>query len=153
MQTIGRLEMQYRVRYEFRLVGSEQGITECADVFRLADSHRQGHLRYQLNAEFPLNTREMEDGTIYSTLSNEIFINTGQQIASHKLLDQNRAYAGLGYQVSKIVSLEAGYLKQLVFRFNNAAGSNIDDHNIVQVSLSLNNFGEFLKPKNQAIPE
>jgi hypothetical protein len=48
------------------------------------------------------------------------------------VFDQNRAYAGVGYQAGRHTRLEAGYLNQLVLRAN---GLEMENNHTLQLAL------------------
>lgn len=93
-QSIGRVNIQHRYRFEQRWSN---------DNFKM-------RLRYFLAANLPLNHSVMEDGTLYLSAYNEVFINT-----KNTLFDRNRLYGGLGYQLNSHMKFEVGYMNQ---RFN-----------------------------------
>ena len=89
---IGIVSLTHRYRFEQRFV---------EDVFKM-------RLRYFLAAKIPLI--KVEDGftKFYLSAYNEVFLNTESAV-----FDRNRVYAGLGYQLSKRIRMEAGYMNQL----------------------------------------
>ena len=89
---IGIVSLTHRYRFEQRFV---------EDVFKM-------RFRYFLAAKIPLI--KVEDGftKFYLSAYNEVFLNTESAV-----FDRNRVYAGLGYQLSKRIRMEAGYMNQL----------------------------------------
>jgi len=89
---IGIVSLTHRYRSEQRFV---------EDVFKM-------RFRYFLAAKIPLI--KVEDGftKFYLSAYNEVFLNTESAV-----FDRNRVYAGLGYQLSKRIRMEAGYMNQL----------------------------------------
>ena len=89
---IGIVSLTHRYRFEQRFV---------EDVFKM-------RFRYFLAAKIPLI--KVEDGftKFYLSAYNEVFLNTDSAV-----FDRNRVYAGLGYQLSKRIRMEAGYMNQL----------------------------------------
>lgn len=52
---------------------------------------------------------------LFCSLQNEVFLNLGDKAAVNgKVFDQNRAYAAMGYRVSKQFDVELGYLNQYI---------------------------------------
>ncbi len=90
---IGRAVFEHRYRFEQRWIN---------DKFRT-------RFRYRLLTLVPLNNFELEKGTFFLSLYDEIFINN-----SPDFFDRNRFYAALGYQLSKTTSLQLGMLHQQV---------------------------------------
>jgi len=93
---IGRAVFEHRYRFEQRWIN---------DNFKT-------RFRYRLLALVPLNSFEMEEGSIFLSLYDEVFINN-----SANFFDRNRFYVALGYQLSKTTSLQMGMLHQQVSSF------------------------------------
>jgi len=92
-QTIGRVNLQHRYRFEQRFF---------TDVFRL-------RFRYFLSFAIPLSRKVMADDTFYLSGYNEIFLNT-----SDNAFDRNRLYGGLGYRLNSKLRFEIGYMNQFL---------------------------------------
>lgn len=92
-QSIGRLLLQHRYRFEQRFI---------ADDLRL-------RFRYFLALNIPLNQALMGPKTWYISAYNEIFLNTEANV-----FDRNRLYAGLGYQLNPKFRAELGYMNQFL---------------------------------------
>ncbi|WP_139925767.1 DUF2490 domain-containing protein [Hymenobacter sp. DG01] len=98
-----RVKFQHRYRLEQRWV-------------QLMPAHSYTYLnrmRYQLRLALPLMGRELAPGVPFAVASDELFLGFGRH-ETNSFIKQNRAYAGLGYQISKAASVEVGYLNQLV---------------------------------------
>lgn len=152
-QTIGRVSLQHRFRYEFRFLGKAFTETENINSFTggggyegFSDNTR-GRIRYLLRANIFLNSEKMQAKTLYSANWDEIFVSTGGKVGNSNLLDQNRIFLGLGYKFDGHFRLEAGYINQTIFRFNNVAKNNVDSNSGVLLTLFLDDFGGFLKGK------
>ena len=90
----------------------------------------------------------MESKTLYVQAYNELFVNIGNNVANINLLDQNRVLIGLGYKMNNFFAIEAGLMRQTIFRFNNADKNNVDRNNILQLNFAVTNFeGIFNKKK------
>ncbi|WP_167851929.1 DUF2490 domain-containing protein [Hymenobacter elongatus] len=98
-----RLHVQHRYRLEQRWVrfGPQQSFTYLNRV------------RYQLRLAMPLFAPRIKPGVSYLVAADELFIGFGAN-AGRTIFDQNRAYAALGYQATKSLAVEVGYLNQLV---------------------------------------
>ena len=90
-QRIGSVALQHRYRFEQRFV---------EDDFKL-------RFRYFLGLSAPLSFKKGAGSGFYLSAYNEIFLNTKSSV-----FDRNRLYGGLGYQLSKNIRLEAGYMNQ-----------------------------------------
>jgi hypothetical protein len=69
----------------------------------------ENRIRFRLGTQIPLSFLDAEK--YYVTASNEVFINTGADVA-YNTFDQNRAYVGLGYKISKSTKVELGFMEQ-----------------------------------------
>jgi len=94
-------------------------------------------IRYQFRTVLPLAgpMEVLHPNTPYLVASEELFVNFGSNVASQNIFDQNRAYAGVGYQITQATAVELGYLHQLLAQSN----GNVYEHNhTVQVSVNFN---------------
>lgn len=89
-QEIGRVNIQHRYRYEFRYINSTGG----------------NRMRYRIQLTIPINGEKVEKGIFFFTANNEFFINN--QPAWE--FDQNRLYLAAGWQFSKTLNFQLGYL-------------------------------------------
>ena len=88
---VGKLGLSHRYRFEQRFV---------EDDFKM-------RFRYFLGFKFPLQHKEDGTSPLYLSAYNEVFLNTESSV-----FDRNRVYGGLGYQFSKVLRLELGYMNQ-----------------------------------------
>lgn len=65
----------------------------------------QNRIRYQLEAELPLQGASLDDKELYLTAFDELFIGFGQNVG-HNVFNQNRLSGGLGYQCTDNAKLE-----------------------------------------------
>lgn len=66
-------------------------------------------IRHNVMLSIPLNHKTMQDKTWFALLNNEVFINLGKEIV-YNIFDQNRAFAGFGYQLNKYFNFHVGYM-------------------------------------------
>ncbi|WP_452601509.1 DUF2490 domain-containing protein [Pontimicrobium sp. MEBiC06410] len=90
-QSVGRLKLGHRYRFEQRFVESE---------FKM-------RFRYFLSLKYPLGLNEEQDYKVYLSAYNEIFLNTKSSV-----FDRNRLYGGVGYKLNKSLRFELGYMNQ-----------------------------------------
>ena len=90
-QSIGKLGIQHRYRFEQRFV---------EDDFKL-------RFRYFFGISYPLTDQ------LYLSSYNEIFLNTVQNA-----FDRHRLYGGLGYKLSDRIKIELGYMNQFLINSN-----------------------------------
>ena len=140
-QQLGKLRIDHRLRYEFRWIGQNQSVDDKSFIYGgdFSSTTHKERFRYQIKGSLPLGKEKMEDKTWYFQAYNELFVNIGEQVANTNLLDQNRVLIGLGYRINKNISVEAGYMQQAVFRFNNSAKNNVDLNNILQLNFVISN--------------
>ncbi|WP_339888969.1 DUF2490 domain-containing protein [uncultured Flavobacterium sp.] len=90
-QNSGKVGISHRYRVEERFVESD---------FKM-------RFRYFLGLKIPLQNKEEEINSFYLSAYNEVFLN-----AESSVFDRNRVYGGLGYQFSKDLKFELGYMNQ-----------------------------------------
>jgi len=90
-QSVGRLKLGHRYRFEQRFVESD---------FKM-------RFRYFLSLKYPLGLNEEKGYKLYLSAYNEIFLNTKSSV-----FDRNRLYGGLGYKLNKNLRFELGYMNQ-----------------------------------------
>ncbi|WP_426493104.1 DUF2490 domain-containing protein [Hymenobacter sp. 102] len=98
-----RLRLHHRYRLEQRWVQLRPG----------QDFTYLNRMRYQLQLVLPLLGPELSNGMPYAVAANEVFLGFGRG-SGGRLFQQNRAYLGVGYQISKASAVELGYLNQFV---------------------------------------
>jgi hypothetical protein len=95
-----RFYFNNRFRYEQRFVENQDFRTRY---------------RYSLMLNVPLNKVTMEEKAFYIALYNELFINGQRDIGNGKTVeyfDRNRAYAAVGYVISKGLRTQLGIMNQ-----------------------------------------
>ena len=66
-------------------------------------------IRYSHLFQIPFSKQSINKGSLFGVLGNEVFISFGKNVRAN-VFDQNRFFAGLGYQFSKSNSLHVGYM-------------------------------------------
>ncbi len=66
-------------------------------------------LRYNMSFFIPLKGKEMLPKTPFIAVMNEVFLNFGKRIL-YNTFDQNRFFAGLGYQFTSHLNAQLGYM-------------------------------------------
>jgi hypothetical protein len=94
--------MQY-VRLEERFRRKPNG-AELSDEY--AFNYR---VRYNISFTIPLKGKSVEPKTPFIFINDEVMINFGEEIV-YNYFDQNRFFAGVGYQFSKHLNAQIGYL-------------------------------------------
>lgn len=120
--SVRRLNVSHRVRLEQRFLQThvDKGAGEVVDegyaVF-------QNRLRYRLMVMLPLTRASLDPKTWFASVYNEAFLSGGENVTFHEP-DQNRLYAGAGYQFAKPLSVQAGVLYQMLIKANGAQQEN-----------------------------
>jgi Protein of unknown function (DUF2490) len=105
----GALDLEHRYRVEQRLI---ETIASGGNYLRY-----QNRFRYQMKAVLPI-TKADAHGRQWSLFAgDEILIHFGPNHGPSPL-DQNRAFAGVGYKFTKNNKLEVGYLNQFILQRN-----------------------------------
>jgi len=124
-QKVGnRVYLTHRFRYEQRFVEKQNFRTRY---------------RYNLFINIALNYKEMQKGTVYLALYNELFINGQKKVSatsSTEYFDRNRAYVAMGYHLKNNLKVQLGIMNQT----NNAIGKN-------QLQLSIHHTIQGKQPK------
>jgi hypothetical protein len=119
--SVGRWNISHRGRLEQRFVQVHQNyngeiVSEGYDLYL-------NRARYRLAVNVPLNHAKMEPKTVYASLYDEIFFEWGKNVVYHKP-DQNRVFAGLGYQVNKQFSFQGGFFYQTLIKLSGVKQEN-----------------------------
>ncbi|PCJ81901.1 MAG: hypothetical protein COA49_02755 [Bacteroidetes bacterium] len=93
---IGRVKFEHRYRIEQRWV----------------NLNYKARFRYRLMLLLPINKPQIETGTLFIGVYDEVFINS-----KSTFFDRNRLYGALGYQFSSTIGVQLGVLFQQVSDF------------------------------------
>ncbi|MDW8297603.1 MAG: DUF2490 domain-containing protein, partial [Raineya sp.] len=107
----GRIFVEHRYRYEARWT---------LRGFR-------NRFRYRLQLQIPLNKPIFEPKTLFSTISNELFLTDRATY-----FERNRFFVGLGYQWNSNLTQQIGWLYQFDYFINDEIGKNF-----LQITLAL----------------
>ena len=100
-QYLQRLKIEHRYRAEQKWVNS---------------SYRN-RFRYRLNMMLPLNKAKLVAGSIYLNAYDEVFLNNK---TPH--FERNRFFAGAGYILSPVTTIQAGYVNQYNYSLTESGG-------------------------------
>jgi hypothetical protein len=118
---IGKVHLSHRGRLEQRHI--EVHTTENGDIINHGYDLYLNRFRYRLLLNIPFKGTEIGPKTLYASFYDEVFIEWGKAIVYHKP-DQNRLFAGLGYQVNKKVGVNGGFLYQMLVKLNGVQQEN-----------------------------
>ncbi len=112
---IGRFNLSPRGRLEQRFVqvhAEHDGgvINEGYDVYL-------NRVRYRFMATVPFNHSKIEPQTYFGACYDEVFVSWGDLVTFHEP-DQNRLFAGVGYQVNQPLAIQVGFLYQMLIKAN-----------------------------------
>lgn len=107
--SVSRFNMSHRLRLEQRFV--QDHANEEGDDY----SVHANRLRYRFMTNIPLNHQKIEPKTYYISVYDEIFYSWGGPVEYHHP-DQNRIFAGLGYQATKLISFQGGFFYQMLIK-------------------------------------
>lgn len=113
--TTGRFAWNHRYRLEQRWL--ERLGTTGADSAKHLGWNYSNRFRYMARLTTAPGGGAPKDGKPYFTAYDEIFLSFGR-IVRYNVFDQNRAFAGVGYQWSPKIRAELGYMNQFVLRSN-----------------------------------
>jgi hypothetical protein len=130
--SIGRLSFNHRARLEQRFL--QVHADQNGDVINLGYDLYMNRFRYRFVANIPINNSKMDTKTFYASVYDEFFFSWGDAVTFHKI-DQNRIFFGLGYQVTKDVSFQGGYLYQMLVKAN---GAKQENNSGIQIQLTYN---------------
>ena len=98
--------------------------TAEGDVIDEGFTNRQSRLRYRFMTKVPLGRKKDFDArTWYAAAYDEVFYSWGKAVTFEEP-DQNRLFGGLGYQVNKPLSIQAGFFYQMLIKANGAQQEN-----------------------------
>lgn len=117
-----RLKLEHRYRIEQRW-------------FRFRDDHTEfrQRFRYRLNGFLPLNKQKIEPGTVFLVAYDEVFLNPKGPV-----FERNRVYGGLGYQFTKHLIVQAGYVNQANYNYTASQGQFILQNTAAKNNVVLN---------------
>lgn len=108
LEYFDRIKIENRVRIEQRWLNSDY----------------RNRFRYRLNLIVPFNHPKIQANTVFTSVFDEVFFNN-----KAPNFERNRISAALGYQFTKAISLQAGWMNQ----YNNLPTSTNDKNNMMVV--------------------
>ncbi|MGZ3920685.1 MAG: DUF2490 domain-containing protein [Bacteroidia bacterium] len=174
-QKIGKLEIQQRYRFEFRIISNKDtarangGTTDYGRAMNYQENGQKMRLRYMVRFNYPLNGKSTgTKGSTYLSVWNEAFIGMGANTVDTKMFDQDRVVVLLGrYLKCKYpIKVEVGYTWQYAPKYDIAIAPgqvkggaydygklNWEANNALQVYLICDDFHKFgFKKKKEEVP-
>src|SRR5690606_23550774 len=118
----GLVVTDHRLRLEQRFIQSHI-VTPDDGVVYEGYKNRQFRVRYRFQARAPLNSRQIEAGTWFLGIYDEVFVSRGKTVTFHEP-DQNRIFIGPGYQFTERLTVNLGFLYQMLIKANGAQQEN-----------------------------
>lgn len=119
---VGRFHIQHRLRYEWRFAQTNSLDSLGAVVYDNTYTNYKNRIRYRLSANIALTKKDIEPNTLYLRVWDELMMGFGDPIRypTYKIEDniQNRVFVGVGYQVTKPISISLGILYQMQMKSN-----------------------------------
>ena len=100
-QYLHRLKIEHRYRAEQKWVNNKY----------------RNRFRYRLNMMLPLNKAKLVAGSIYLNVYDEVFLNNEEP---H--FERNRFFAGAGYILTPVTTIQAGYVNQYNYSLTESGG-------------------------------
>lgn len=119
--SIGKWMLSHRLRLEQRYL--QVHINQGGIIFDDGYSLDVNRARYRFYATLPLNNEKLDPKTFSFNVYDEIFASWGSPITYNKP-DQNRIFIGMGYQFTKMISIQAGALYQMLIKANGTKQEN-----------------------------
>jgi len=116
------------INHRFRVV--QQSIHLPNQILKL------GRLRYRFELELPITNSTLAPQTLFVSASNEMFVNFGSNVEV-PILNQNRAFLGLGYKFNSKSALVLGYMNQYIIKSDDV---HIESNNTLSAVVVYNLF-------------
>ncbi|MEQ9403618.1 MAG: DUF2490 domain-containing protein [Cyclobacteriaceae bacterium] len=129
----GGLKVSHRYRLEERWTGKTISTTSGDPAIK--GSLHRNRFRYRVTLK-----KEFNEGKFYATMFDEVWVNFGENTGYNRL-DQNWLYVGFGKRLNDRITLETGYLWQIIEKAN---GTQFESNNTIQFTAHFN-----FKKKNQ----
>lgn len=84
---------------------------------RFTSNGYRNRFRYRLAATVPLNSKKIQPKTFYALIWNEIFFTDKEPF-----FERNRFFIGGGYEFSKNIAFQLGYIHQFDYKINDETG-------------------------------
>jgi hypothetical protein len=121
--------VHHRLRSEERLMEQHTLGTDGAIIDQGYTNH-QFRIRYRLMVHIPFNrartdpkTIKLDPKTFYASIWDEVFMSWGASVTYHRP-DQNRFFAGVGYQITKDLGVQGGFLYGMLVKSNGRSQEN-----------------------------
>jgi hypothetical protein len=118
---LARAYIVHRARLEQRFIQVHEN--NNGEIINKGYELYLNRVRYRVLVNFPLNHPTIIPGTIYGSFYDELFVEFGHAV-KYTDPDQNRFFAGLGYQLTKLSGFQAGYFYQKLIKLSGTMQEN-----------------------------
>jgi len=120
--SLNRFYVNHRVRFEERFLQDRHVTTE--GMVEGGGYHDDRYrLRYRALVNMPINNNTMIAKTWFVSVWGETFVSWGKKVTYHEP-DQNRVYCGIGYNITKLITVQAGGIYQMLKKSNGTLQEN-----------------------------
>lgn len=98
-QNIGSFLVKHRFRWEQRFIEHED---------------YKSRIRYQLGLDIPVYNNTEKKQTAYAAMYNEVFLNVDGNTRKTNAFDRNRLYLGAGFKFNSNLSIQLGWMNQML---------------------------------------
>jgi hypothetical protein len=131
-QNVGRVYFNHRYRLEQRFI--ETKVLSPGDEYTSDGFNFRQRVRYRFMVTVPFNHKELVKNTLFLSWYDEPFLGFGRGIGKN-ILDQNRFYAALGWQLNAAGNIQVGYMNQFVVKPD---GLRMERNHTLQVAATYN---------------
>jgi hypothetical protein len=117
---VGRVHLSHRGRVEERHIQVHS--LENGEVVNQGYDLYLTRFRYRVMANIPFKGTEILPKTMFASFYDEAFVEWGKVVVHH--MDQNRLFAGVGYQVNKKFAMTGGFLYHMLVKLNGVQQEN-----------------------------
>ena len=118
---VRNVSVSHRARVEERFIQVHEHEGDVV-AYEGYDNH-QIRFRYRFMATMPFKGDKVEPKSFYTAVYDEVFMSRGESVSFHEP-DQNRIFAGIGYQFNSSFNILAGPLYQMLIKSNGAKQEN-----------------------------
>jgi hypothetical protein len=118
---LGKVQISHRGRVEERRI--QVHTVENGDVINQGYDLSLLRVRYRLMASIPFKGTEIGPKTMFANFYGESLMEWGKRVVYHRP-DQNRLFAGLGYQTNKKMTITGGLIYQMLVKLNGVQQEN-----------------------------
>ena len=131
-QNFAKFNVHHRYRLEQRFL--EQPTTSNTEGSSDPEYKFKQRGRYRFMVSVPLGPKNDQGGYFFVSAYDEVFLGFGKGIKAN-VLEQNRLYFALGWQIKSNVNVQLGYLNQFVLKGD---GLHKENNHTLQTSLTYN---------------